>query len=183
MIEKFVIYNKDTKEYFKRRWGRTTDQKRARIYSRRGDAVNSLRRKYLDGFDVYPVSMDLTVSTGTRGFDTFEALRGIEPVPYKVVTEYFRGMYEIDVAGTKPTEFPMCVDMIDVFLRNLKYLSGWKNGDNFMITSATCEKERPLQQMLAEEMIRMFGYETQGRRVAVFQVDWLDEDGMRINDY
>lgn len=182
MIEKFVIYNKDTKEYFKRRYERTTDQKRARIYSRRGDAQNSLNRKgrWLTGFEVYPVSMDLTVA---QTFDTFEALRGIEPVPFKVVTEYFRGMYEIDVAGTKPTEFPMCVDMVEVFLRNLKFLKGWRNGDNFMITSKTCENERPLPQMLAEEMIRMFGYETQGCRVAVFQVDWLDENGRQTDGY
>lgn len=182
MIEKFVVYNKSTKEYFKRGYGLTTEQKGARLYSRRGDAQNSLNRKgrWMTGFEVYPVSMDLTVA---QTFDTFEALRGIEPVPYKTVTDYFRSMYEIDVAGTQPVKFPMCVDMIGVFLRNLKYLSGWKNGDNFMITSATCEKERPLQQMLAEEMIRMFGYETQGRRVAVFQVDWLDEDGVQNNDY
>ena len=183
MIEKFVVYNEDTKEYVKRGYGRTTDQKRARLYSRRGDAVNSLRRKWLDGFDVYPVSMDLSVNTGPKGFDTFEALWGVSPTPFEVVVKYFREMYEIDVAGTQSEKFPMCVDMIDVFQRNLKFLKGWGNGDSFMITSHTCENERPLPQMLSEEMIRMFGYETQGRRVAVFQVDWLDENGMRINDY
>ena len=182
MIEKFVVYNKDTKEYFKRGYGLTTEQKGARLYSRRRDAQNSLNRRgrWLTGFEVYPVSMDLTVA---QTFDTFEALRGIEPVPYKTVTDYFRSMYEIDVAGTQPEKYPMCIDMVEVFVRNLKYLKGWRTDDNFMITSKTCENERPLPQMLAEEMIRMFGYETQGRRVAVFKVDWFDEDGERVNDY
>jgi hypothetical protein len=183
VIEKFVVYNKDTKEYFKRGYGLTTEQKRARLYSRRGDAVNSLRRKWLDGFDVYPVNMDLTVKMGAKGFDIFEALWGVTPTPFEVVVKYFREMYEIDVAGTQPEKYPMCVDMVEVFVRNMKSLKGWHTGDNFMITSNTCENERPLPQMLAEEMIRMFGYETQGRRVAVFQVDWLDENGRQTDGY
>lgn len=186
MIEKFVVYSKESGEYFKRGYGLTLDQKRARLYSRRGDAVNSLRRKgrYMHNFDVYPVLMDLTVEVPAtqEEFDTFKAVQDVEAMPFQVAVKYFRDMYSLDIAGTRPSAFPLSVDMVAIFSENIKHL-GNTNGTQFLLSDKIFETSRPLPQMIGAELLRQFGYTSSGKRVALFKVDWFEGEGVRKLDY
>lgn len=187
MVEKFVVFNKTTGEYFKRGYGVTTDQKYARLYTRRCDAQNSLNRHRWRGlnFDVYPVSMDLTVGavSDTPVFDSLVAVSAMEPLPFKVAVDHFRDAYGFDLAGTLPGVYTVSYDMIDLFHRNFKHLSG-PNGVRFLLSEEIFDKESPLPQMLGAELLRQFGVTVMGKRVALFEVDWFDAEGKHnVNGY
>ena len=183
-MEKYVVFNPNTKEYFKRGYGYTANTKYARLYSRVGDARNSLRRKRLpkyDGWDIYPV--DVAFPNDDAAMDTFKAVSDGVPLPFDTVVFYFQQMYQIDISGQCADVFPMSVDLIAAFYRGLRFLAGSGNGDKFVLTEKTLEKEMPLLMMLGSEIIKMFGYETQGRRIALFEIDWFDASGVARKGY
>jgi len=179
MIEKFVVFNPTTKEYFKRGYGTTADPVKARIYNRPNHASNSLKRKHWtgDGFAVYPIQTEFPMLHDH--FDTYKAVGEGITIPFSTVVDYFRQLYFIDIAGTKAGEFPMSVGLIDLFYAKMKFIKGFGNGDNVMVNEKTFETDKPLHAMIGAEILKMFGYDTQGQRVAMFKIDWFDAAGVR----
>jgi hypothetical protein len=180
MVDKFVVYNPTTKEYFKRGYGKTEDPAKARIYNKTNHARNSMNRKkwLTEGFDVFAITADFPMIKGE--FDTYKAVNDGISIPFRTIVDYFRQMYAMDIAGTQPSAFPMSLDLIDVFYQKIKHMAVMGNGDNFMVTDKTFETDKPLHAMVGAEILKMFGYDTQGKRVAMFQVDWLDAQGLRV---
>lgn len=187
MEKKFVVYNPITKEYFKRNYGVTTETKRARLYNRTGDARNSLNRKnghYGSHFSVYEVGVDFPMDgLGNTPFNTMKAVNDGTALPFSVVVKYFQSMYQIDISGQCGGYFPLSVDLIAAFYRRYPPLRGMTNGACLMLTDSGFDAEMPLVMMLVSEIIKMFGYESQGKRAALLEIDWFNEDGSLRTDY
>lgn len=186
MEKKFVVFNPVTREYFKRNYGVTAETKRARLYNRVGDARNSLKRKRSmgNGFDIFEVDVDFPMEgPKSTTFNTIKAVNDGTPLPFSTIVKYFQSMYQIDISGQCGHTFPLSVDLIAAFHRRYPHLRGMTNGARIMLTESGFDAEMPLVMMLVSEIIKMFGYESQGKRAALLEIDWFDEDGCMRTDY
>lgn len=182
MIERFVVRNRDTGFYLGERWQSwVADEERARIYKSRGAAACSMTRKRLDKTECAIVPVTFTFSTKDKW--VVPDLNGVATLNFHTVVDYMRNMLYLDIVGNQGDHYQMSFNIIDVFFASNRFLKGMPNGSTFVISEKTFAEQPPHILMVGNEILRIFGFEENERRIAAFVVDWWDGDGEIMAGY
>ena len=182
MIERFVVRNKDTGFYVGEKWRFwEADEEGARIYKSRRAAACSMSRKRLSKTENEIVPVTFTFSAKDKW--KVPNLNGVVPIEFHNIAEYMRRIMQVDITGNYRSEFQLSLNILDVFFNDNRFLSGMPNGSTFIISEKTFVGESGLHLMVGNEILRTFGFDEEGRRIAAFVVDWWNDDGEFIPEY
>jgi hypothetical protein len=182
MIERFVIREVGTGRYIGERWEFLVgDEERARLYKSRRAAACSMTRKRLNKADYEIVPVTFTFDKKDKW--KVPNLNGVAPMDFHTVVEYMHNVVQVDITGNYRGHFQMSFNILDIFFDDNRFLSGMPNGSTFIISEKTFEGEEGHYLMVGNEILRQFGFDEEGRRIAAFVVDWWDDDHNFVAGY
>lgn len=182
MIQRYVVRERGTGRFLGERWQFLVgDEERARIYKSKGAASCSMTRKRLNKADYEIVPVSFTFSTKDKW--KVPDLNGVATLNFHTVVDYMRNMLYLDIVGNQSDHYQMSFNIIDVFFASNRFLKGMPNGSTFIISEKTFAEQPPHILMVGNEILRIFGFEENERRIAAFVVDWWDGDGEIMAGY
>jgi hypothetical protein len=175
MIERYVVRNRETGWYLGERWQFWVgDEERARLYKSKGAASCSMTRKRLNKAECEIVPVGFTFSAKDKW--KVPNLNGVATMEFHTVVDYMRNMLTLDITGNSGDHYQMSFNILDVFFHSNRFLPGMPNGSTFIISEKTFAEQPAHIVMVGNEILRLFGFEEDGRRLAAFTVDWWDGD-------
>lgn len=182
MIQRFVIREVNTGRFVGEGWrGFVADESLARIYKSKNGASNSRSRKRLNRADYEIVPVTFTFDKKDKW--KVPNLNGVAALDFHTVVDYFRKMLTLDITGNESGHYQMSFNILEVFFDTNRFLRGMPNGSTFVISENTFAEQPAHIVMVGNEILRLFGFEEDSRRLAAFVVDWWDDDGGFVKGY
>lgn len=182
MIERFVIREVGTGRFIGDKWDFIVgDEERARIYKSRRAASCSMTRKRLSKADYQIVPVTFTFDKKDKW--KVPNLNGVATMDFHTVVDYMRNMLYLDITGSQADHYQMSFNIIDVFFYSNRFLRGMPNGSTFIVSENSFVDQPAHIVMVGNEILRIFGFDEDSRRLASFTVDWWDADGNFLAGY
>lgn len=180
MIQRYVVRERGTGRFLGEKWHFLVgDEERARLYKTKGAASCSMTRKRLNKADYEIVPVAFTFDKKDKW--KVPNLNAVAPMNFHVVVEYMRSVVQADITGNQNNYYQMSFNILDVFFKTNRFLRGMPNGSTFVINENVFEGETGYVLMIGNEILRQFGFDEEGRRIAAFVVDWWDGDALKAD--